>query len=121
MTETNKEILRRANAAISRGDHEGFLALCSEDTEWVFVGDRTLRGKEEVRQYLAEIYLEPPRFEVAHLIAEGDWVTALGTITLKDGDGKDVDHAYCDVWRFRDGRMVQLKAFVIEEARVKAG
>jgi ketosteroid isomerase-like protein len=32
---------------------------------------------------------------------------------MKDEDGKMVDYSYCDVWRFRDGKMAELKAFVI--------
>ena len=57
---------------------------------------------------------EPPKFMVENLIAEGEFVTALGTISMKDEDGKMVDYSYCDVWRFRDGKMIELKAFVIK-------
>ena len=116
MSEHNKRILQKANDAISKGDHEGFLSHCTEDTEWTFVGEQTLRGKEAVRQWMATAYKEPPKFVVANLIAEGDFVTALGTITLKDEQGVEADHAYCDVWRFQDGKMVELKAFVIKPA-----
>ncbi|SIN70385.1 nuclear transport factor 2 family protein [Chitinophaga niabensis] len=113
----NKAILEKANAAIMEGDHEGFLILCTEDTEWTFIGDRTLRGKEAVRQYMASTYVEPPEFMVENLIAEGDFVTAIGKISLKNEDGKTINYAYCDVWRFRDGKMAGLKAFVIELPR----
>ncbi len=114
MSDENKAILEKANAAIVKGDHEGFLAFCTEDTEWIFLGDKTLKGKEAVRQWMAETYLEPPKFKVAHLIAEGDFVAALGEITLKDEDGKEALHSYCDVWRFRGDKMAELKAFVIK-------
>lgn len=114
MTEAHKAILQQANAAIAQGDVEGFLECCTEDTTWTFVGDRTLRGKAAVRQWMATAYEEPPRFEVHRLIADGDTVVALGEITLKDGSGRPTRHAYCDVWRFRDGRMAGLQAFVIE-------
>lgn len=114
MPDTNKAVLTKANAAISRGDYEGFLAFCTEDTEWTFVGDRTLQGKEAVRRWMASTYTEPPAFRVGRLIAEGDFVTAVGEITLKDEDGTATHHAYCDVWRFHDGRMAELHAFVIE-------
>lgn len=116
MSESHKEILQKANAAIAKGDYEGFLAFCTEDTEWTFVGDRTLKGKEAVRQWMATAYQEPPKFEVHRLVAEGDFVAALGEISLKDETGKDTRHAYCDVWRFRDGRMAGLQAFVVEAA-----
>ena len=114
MPENNKAILEKANAAITQGDYEGFLSFCTDDTEWTFVGDKTLRGKEAVRQWMATAYTEPPKFMVANLIAEGDFVTALGNITMKDEDGKEIPYSYCDVWRFRNGKMVELMAFVIK-------
>jgi uncharacterized protein (TIGR02246 family) len=114
MSEKNKAILKRANAAVVNGDHEGFLSHCTDDVEWIFVGDMTLKGKEAVRQYMKATYVEPPRFTVAHLIAEDDFVTALGDISIKNEAGKVVHSAYCDVWRIRDGKLAELRAFVVE-------
>lgn len=113
MSLNNKSVLEKANAAVTAGDNEGFLSFCTDDTEWTFVGDRILRGKEAVRQYMAAAYLEPPKFMVEHFIAEGEFVTALGKISMKDENGVMVHYSYCDVWRFRDGKMAELKAFVI--------
>jgi uncharacterized protein len=114
MSENNKAILEAANAAITEGNNEGFLSFCADDMEWTFVGDKTLKGKEAVRQWMATTYIEPPKFRVAHLIAEGDFFTALGEITMKDEDGRTVHHSYCDIWRFRGGKTVELRAFVIK-------
>ena len=114
MSKTNKAILEQANAAITAGDNEGFLAHCTDDTQWTFVGDQTLKGKEAVRQWMATAYQQSPQFAVEHLIAEDDFVTALGTIALPDEAGKEVNYAYCDVWRFRNGKMAELRAFVIK-------
>lgn len=114
MSEKNKAILKKGNAAIIEGNYEGFLSLCSDDTEWTFVGDRTLKGKEAVRHWMAETYLEPPKFNVAHLIAERDFLTAIGEITMKNEDGTPIHYSYCDIWRFRSDEIVELKAFVIE-------
>ena len=114
MSERNKATLKKANAAISAGDHEGFLAHCTEDTEWKFVGDQTLKGKKAVRRWMKIAYAEPPQFKVARLIAGNDFVVALGEIMLKASDGKAARHAYCDVWRFRGGKLAELKAFVVK-------
>ena len=114
MSEKNKAILEKGNAAIAEGNNEGFLAFCSDDTEWTFVGDRTLKGKEAVRQYMAATYIEPPKFTTSNIIAEGDFLTVLGRIILKDEAGEGVHYSYCDVWCFRDGKIVELKAFVIK-------
>ncbi|RYD58973.1 MAG: nuclear transport factor 2 family protein [Sphingobacteriales bacterium] len=110
----NKKILEEANKAVTNGDNGGFLAYCTDDTIWTFVGDRTLRGKEAVRQYMAEVYAEPPKFDVEQFICDGDFVTAIGKISMKNEQGVVVNYAYCDVWRFEDGKMAELKAFVIE-------
>jgi ketosteroid isomerase-like protein len=114
MSEKNKAILEKANAAVDEGNYEEFLTFCSEDTEWTFVGDKHLKGKEAVRQWMTTEYVEPPKNMVTNLIAEGDFLTALGDITMKDEKGKETHYSYCDVWRFRDGKMIELKAFVIK-------
>ena len=114
----NKAILEKANAAVTEGDNEGFLSFCTDDVKWTFVGDQILEGKEAVRQYMKMTYLEPPKFMVEKLIAEGEFVTAIGEINLKDEEGKMIHYSYCDVWRFRDGEMAELKAFVIEDDHV---
>ncbi|NOK57853.1 MAG: nuclear transport factor 2 family protein [Chloroflexi bacterium AL-W] len=91
MPENNKAMSEAANTAIAEGNYEGFLAYCADDTEWTFVGEQTLKGKEAVRQWMAMEYVEPPTNTVAHLIAEGDFVVAVGDITVKDKDGKAID------------------------------
>jgi ketosteroid isomerase-like protein len=116
MSATNKSVLEQANAKVIEGDYEGFLSFCTDDTLWTFVGDRVLRGKEDVRRWMAEAYSQgPPELIVDHLIAEGEFVTAVGVVTTRDEDGKAVRHAYCDVWRARGGKLAELRAFVIEE------
>lgn len=114
MVENNKQILEKANELVIQGDNEGFLSYCTDDVKWIFIGDRTIEGKEAVRQYMAATYVEPPKFLVENLIAEGDFVTAIGKISLKDENGKTAYYAYCDVWRFSNGKMAELNAFVIE-------
>ena len=63
---------------------------------------------------MATNYTEPPMFSVTNVIAEGDFVVALGTILTKNEDGQAVPSAYCDVWRFRQGMIAELQAFVIQ-------
>ncbi|WP_369942311.1 nuclear transport factor 2 family protein [Xanthomonas medicagonis] len=113
MSDLHKETLNKANAAISRADFDGFLRHCTEDTVWNFIGERTLRGKDAVRQWMTEAYKAPPVFQVHRMIAEGPFVAAIGEITLKDANGQATTHAYCDVWRFEDGLMAELNAYVV--------
>lgn len=113
MTDRNKAVLKQANAAIEQGDIEGFLAHCTDDIQWTTVGESTLDGKAAVRAWMIDTYIEPPRFDVHRLIAEDDIVVALGEIALPGADGGASPQPYADVWRFRDGKMAELRAFVI--------
>jgi ketosteroid isomerase-like protein len=110
-----KDLLRKGNAAIMEGNYEGFLALCTEDTHWEFIGERTLSGKQAVLEWMNDTYLEPPEVRVDELIAEGDFLTATGEVSMKDETGEWKQYDYADVWRFRDGKLAGLRAFVIEK------
>jgi ketosteroid isomerase-like protein len=112
MLDQNKATLEKANAAVKAGDNEGFLSYCVEDLVWTTVGQGSLRGKPAVREWIRDNYVKPPRFTVDEMIAQGDLVAALGTIEI-EVDGAPVAHAYCDVWRFRQGKMAELRAFVV--------
>jgi uncharacterized protein len=54
-------------------------------------------------------------------IADGDFVTTHGEMTMNDKDGKAVPYAYCDIYRFRNDKIVALSSFVIKtEAKHEA-
>jgi ketosteroid isomerase-like protein len=111
---TNREILEKANQAISGGNYEEFLMYCTEDTKWTYVGDLTLDGKDKVREYLATAYNES-KFQIEKFIDEGEYLVAIGWIKMKDKEGRLMSYSFCDVWKFRDGKMAELKGFVIKD------
>ncbi|SFF22598.1 Ketosteroid isomerase-related protein [Pedobacter antarcticus] len=111
----NAMILHKANEFVKKGNYESFLAYCTQDTKWVFVGERILEGRDKVREYMKEFYLEPPVFTVEKTIEDGSYVTVTGEITLKAANGTYNHYDYCDVWRFENGKIAELKAFVIEK------
>ncbi len=117
-TMTNQEVLTAANAAISRGDYEGYLAFCADNTDWTFEGEQRLIGKDAVRAYMKRTYLTPPVFTTEKLIAIDDHVIAMGIITLPNAQGQSTRYSYCDVWRFENGKMAALNAYVVEEKKL---
>jgi len=113
MSEKNKEIVAKADAAFAKGNIEGFLSLCAEDVEWTMVGEKVVKGKGAIRQWLESMKSEPPKLTVGKVIAEGDFAAAYGDMTMKDKDGKIIPFSYCDVYRFRDDKIVELRSFVV--------
>ena len=114
MTASNKDIVEKVNAAFAENDIEGFLSYCADNVKWAMVGDRTVRGKDAIREWMASMDGEPPRFTVDAVIAEGDRVASHGDMTMTDQGGTDVSYSYCDVYRFQGGKIIELTAFVIE-------
>lgn len=120
MNKDPKSILKKANAAITAGDYDGFLAYCTDDTIWNFIGEQVLNGKQEVREYMAQTYQEPPKFKVEKLISDENHVVAMGEISLKNADGEYTSYSYCDFWELKADKLHELKAYVLETGSGKA-
>lgn len=114
MSAKNKEIVEKVNASFAEGGVEGFLSFCADDVVWTMVGDKSVKGKDAIREWMASMDIEPPKFTVNNIIGEGDFVTAYGDMTMKDKDGKAAPYAYCDIYRFRNGKIAELNSFVIK-------
>jgi uncharacterized protein len=114
MAVKNKAIVNKANAAFADNNVEGFLALCANDVEWTMVGDRTVKGKDGIREFMASMPMQPPTFTVSDVIAEGDFVMAHGDMRMDENGRKAVPYAYCDIYHFRGNQIDQLRSFVIK-------
>lgn len=113
MSAKNKAIIEKANQAFRDNDVEALLALCKEDFSWTMVGGETQAGKAAVREWMAMGPSEPPKFTIDTVIAEGDYVTCIGDMTM-DGKNGVVPYAYCDVWRIEGDKIAELRAFAIK-------
>lgn len=122
-TEQNKEIVRRAISALSRGDMEGFLADAAEDVTLTVMGSAIppIQGKEKVLKGLRNALVA--RLEnngaiamtIEHLIAEGDFVAEQARGVARTKDGKDYNNAYCRVWRISDGKIRAMSEYLDTE------
>ena len=121
MSAKNKEIVEKVNTSFAEGSVEGLLSHCADDVVWTMVGNKTTKGKNAIGEWMASMDTEPPKFTVNNIIADGDFVTAYGDMIIKEKDGKTVPYAYCDIYRFRDGKIAELNSFVIKtEAKAES-
>ncbi len=123
MSDRLKEIVEQVNATFAENNMEKFLSFCADDIQWTMVGHKSVKGKDAIRQWMKSMGdMEPPKITVDSRIAEGDSVVAQGNVTMQDKDGKTAPHAFCDIYRFRDEKIVELIAFVIKtESKSEAG
>ena len=113
-TSSNKEIVNRVNEAFADNNMEGFLSFCTNEVVWTMVGDRTVKGKDAIRQWMKSMDSPAPQFSVAAVIGDGDFVAAYGDMTMKDKEGKTSPYSYCDIYRFEDGKIAELRSYVMK-------
>jgi len=117
----NKQIIEQVNGAFAGNNLEGFLVHCADDVAWTIVGEKTATGKESIRQWMSGmIGGDAPVFNVATMIADGDLVMAHGAMTMTDENRKTVPYSYCDIYRFRGDKIVELTSFVVKTEGVAA-
>lgn len=123
MAENNKAIVQKINTKLAEGDFETFLTACADDVQWTIVGEPPLKGKEAIRQFISSMAKEnadAPQFKVDAVFGEGDFVAAHGPMTMKDKDGKFGPYRYCDIYRFRNGKIAEQTSYVVKtEAQAK--
>jgi len=82
MSAKNKEIVEKVNASFAEGGVEGFLSHCADDVVWTIIGEKRTKGKKAIREWMSAIDIEPPKFTVDKIVAEGDFVTPYGDINF---------------------------------------
>jgi ketosteroid isomerase-like protein len=124
MAENNKAIVERINTTLAKGDFETYLAACADDVQWTIVGEPPLKGKEAIRQFMSSMSKEnkdTPAFTVDAVFGEGEFVAAHGPMKMKDKEGKLGSYRYCDIYRFRNGKIAEQTSYVVKtEAQTKA-
>ena len=112
---SNKETVEKINASFQSGSTDGFLEYCTDDVSWAMVGEKTVEGKETIREWMKSMTgMEPPQFTVDQLIADGDNVACYGDMKMKGEDGKIADYSYCDVYHFKGDKVAELRSFVVK-------
>ncbi len=111
-----KEIVKKLNDAVRANDLDKFLSFFTDNIQWTKVGDKSAKGKEELRKLIEDLGDAPPpsmtKFDA--MIAEGDTVAAYGTLTIEIKPEMVVTLAFCDVYRFEGDKIADFKSFVIK-------
>ena len=115
MSNTNKKIVETFNAAFAENKPEVFLDACADNAAWQMVGDKSYKGKEAIKEFMNSMKdMEPPKFTVDNTFGDSNFVTSYGDMTMKDKNGKDNPYSFCDIYQFRDGKIVDLRTFVVK-------
>jgi uncharacterized protein len=123
-TEENKEIVRRAIAAVGRGDFDGFVADAAEDFSLAIMGcnwPQPIQGKQRVRDTVKGMLTGllansgAIMMTIDRLIAEGDYVVEQAHGRARTKDGREYNNAYCRVWHIVNGKVKSLNEYMDTE------
>ena len=119
MSQANVDAAERIYAARLRGDIDALLAELDPDVEWrphlTALGGRSIRGRAEVRDYLASLEEEWEDFrqEVEQLFDAGDEVVVfLNTYSRGRASGIELQPQVAHVLRFRDEKCVKCVTYL---------
>ena len=73
-----------------------------------------MKGKDAIREWMGSMPMQPPKFTVNDVIAEGDFAMAHGNMKMDENGQKAVPYSYCDIYHFRGNEIDQLRSFVIK-------
>ena len=112
----NKETIRRIYAALEQGDLAPFGAAVHPDYVWRLAGhaswSKRFAGQAAVRADLLKplfaLFATQYRARAVNLVAEGDFVVAEVQGDVMTKAGGRYNNEYCLVFRFRDGRIIEL-------------
>ena len=110
--------------AFSGHRFEEALPFVSDDAEWMLVGEAVLRGAPAIaaacRSTAAELVGTDTDFRRFDVIDGGDLVAVDAVGVYSDADGGATAVSSCDIYAFRDSRVIGIRSYTVEVAADEA-
>ena len=112
------ELMKEISAAFNSRDVDRIASYFTEDaTFWLARGPepvgRTLKGRETIRKTLAERFKVIPdmRWDHKEYIYAGSRAISVWTVRGKGADGEALNYQGCDIYTFKDDKIVHKNTF----------
>src|ERR1041384_5112040 len=116
MSLSNKEIIRRGNEGLAGNDTEKIMQYVADDARWDMPGAFSYQGSEAFRrEFSNDAFTGIPTITIKNEIAEGDLVAVEGEVLCTRKDGSLFDASFVDVYRLEDGKIKEMRFYVIEK------
>ena len=111
MNNPKEEFLRKFNEAFLENDIPFILESVTNDVHWEMVGDRTLKGRSELKEFFDTMDESAglEALDIQHIITHGKLGSANGTMKMKDKSGKLIQYGFCDVYEFSGFKNPKIK------------
>lgn len=114
---TQQEFLQKFNEAFVQNDINHIIDSTTDDIIWTMVGDKTIRGKEDLAASMNEMKDSSGlEIRIDSMIIDGDEAAVDGTMSMEDKEGNRKTYGFCDLYRFTTGedlKIRELRSYII--------
>lgn len=114
---TIEEFLKKFNDAFVQNDINYIIDSTTSDIVWTMVGDKTIRGKEDLAVSMNEMKdTSGLEINVNAMIIDGDQAAVDGTMSFEDKAGNRKTFGFCDLYKFRNEgelKISELRSYII--------
>jgi len=119
--ETTKELIAQINLLFTENRMEAFMDYLAEDVVWDMYsassGHTTFNGIAEISQMDGSNMPQHTDFHFSTIVIEGDKASVQGSSTSKKKDGTEYESYFCDVYHFKNDKIVKMSSYVIDNAK----
>jgi ketosteroid isomerase-like protein len=113
---SNRTIIMEIVAAFDNNDVDAIINLVTEDIEWNMVGENSISGKDNLRQFFAD-HLDMKMISSTkdHIIIDGNRGCVDGIVHCSNGKDKDFHMQYCDIYDIEHEKIKKITSYVINK------
>jgi ketosteroid isomerase-like protein len=120
----NTEVVRGAYECFASGDIPGLLERLSDDVDWESPGilpvSGNYRGHDGAGEFFTKVGSAWAELEVRpdELVADGDYVVALGKARGNLAGGDAVEYPFSHVFKLDGGKVVRFREYVMTDDKI---
>ncbi|HEY1009922.1 MAG: nuclear transport factor 2 family protein [Daejeonella sp.] len=118
---TTKELIEQINRLFTDGRMEAFMDYLAEDVVWDMYssssGHTRFNGLEELSKMDGSDMPEHTNFRFSTVVIEGDMASVQGSSTNKRKDGTEYESNFCDIYHFKDDKVVKMSSYVVDNIK----
>lgn len=105
-----EEFIRDFNEAFSKNNLDFILNNMSDDIVWNFVGEKSMRGKEEIREFMKPMSnIETLEMELLQIISGEESAAANGRMKIKEPSGEIKSFGFADFYELEGLKIPKVK------------
>jgi ketosteroid isomerase-like protein len=108
-------VTRQISEQFSLGNFTFCYDHFADDVIWNIIGNRSLKGKQDVIAYCEQMSIEMASTTLANfnILGEADAIAIEGKCTFVDTENKPGEVSYCDIFLFSAGKIASINSYCI--------